>query len=474
MCKGNTYFFVAIGLLCVGFMHTVFAREAYLVPFSREDCEVSSCIEEECDQFLDAIESYDLSTVHQVVQASPYMIRHYGHIALQCAISRGFIDIVDLLLNAEAQVNGQNMLGHTPLMVASSHGFIDIAHILLDAGADVNMCDSRGDTAFVFAAGEGHTHVVQLLLDEGAGINVRNEVGDGALLLASFKGHIDTVRLLLDAGADINECNNKDYTPLAAASLEGHIDVVRLLLDAGAKLDGHSYRKPLDVWSAATEGHADIVDILLDAYELAEAQKNNAFPYVSNFPEGLYPDSSFSEDTFDLDTASMAFNSEPIFVNVDDFPSLRRISYYYVALRGAVYGGHKGIVRKVFARNDKAKEGIDEGDVKGATMLMIAAQAGSIDIVRMLLDAGACAVILDCDMKNAQDHALENGHDEIAALIGNHIHETSKCQPFLRYLGIEKLSFVLRAPSYMQRVAMLSDFDQEQPDEWIQIEMCNF
>ena len=60
---------------------------------------------------------------------------------------------------------------------------------------------------------------------------------------------------------------------------------------------------------------------------------------------------------------------------------------------------------------------INVQEENGLTPLMVAAQAGHIEIVRILLDAGANPYITDNRGFNAENHALLYGHVEIAELI---------------------------------------------------------
>jgi len=49
-------------------------------------------------------------------------------------------------------------------MLAASHGRSDMVELLLDAGADVNARDEEGSTALMCACEHGYTNIIQLLL----------------------------------------------------------------------------------------------------------------------------------------------------------------------------------------------------------------------------------------------------------------------------------------------------------------------
>lgn len=85
--------------------------------------------------------------------------------------------------------------GWTPLHEASNHGFVEIVQMLIRAGADVNdsggvNCD--GVTSLHDAAANGHVAIVQLLLENGADPNLLTKSGETALdCLESWRKRVD-------------------------------------------------------------------------------------------------------------------------------------------------------------------------------------------------------------------------------------------------------------------------------------------
>jgi len=71
--------------------------------------------------------------------------------------------------------------GQTALMLAVSHGRLEMVRMLLDAQADVNAQDDDGSTALMCATEHGYTEIVKLLLahddiDANMADNVRRRV----------------------------------------------------------------------------------------------------------------------------------------------------------------------------------------------------------------------------------------------------------------------------------------------------------
>ncbi len=110
----------------------------------------------------------------------------YGNTALMHASSLDRPEIVEMLLNAGADVNSRNFFYEsTALMCAAENGRANIVEILLNRGADVNAQDGYGNTALVYAAMYGFLDVVQMLLEYGANVDAQTQSGKTALMIAS-------------------------------------------------------------------------------------------------------------------------------------------------------------------------------------------------------------------------------------------------------------------------------------------------
>ncbi|OCK89478.1 ankyrin, partial [Cenococcum geophilum 1.58] len=94
--------------------------------------------------------------------------------------------------------------GRTALQAAAGKGNIELVQILVDAGADVNIppANERGYTALQAAAIGGYVRIAQLLLNTKADVNAASAIirGRTALEGAAEHGRIDMLQLLLNAG----------------------------------------------------------------------------------------------------------------------------------------------------------------------------------------------------------------------------------------------------------------------------------
>ena len=176
--------------------------------------------------------------VHLLVEQRRGFLRSstFGGAVLHKAVKKGSEDLTEFVLAQGADVNSQNNQGQTPLSVAVRYGQFGLAHVLLEGGADVDSLDKKGRTPLSYAAEWGKHEIVQLLLREGANINSLDESGRTPLSYASEDHRHETVQLLLKAGADVNCGNKSGETPLYFAASEGDHKIVQMLLEKGATM----------------------------------------------------------------------------------------------------------------------------------------------------------------------------------------------------------------------------------------------
>ncbi len=102
-----------------------------------------------------------------------------GYTALGLAASTGSVEVVQALLDANAQraahppsaVNAKQRGGNTPLTLASAKGRSDVVRLLLAAKADVSAADDNGKTALMLALENDHAEVADLLRSATAALS---------------------------------------------------------------------------------------------------------------------------------------------------------------------------------------------------------------------------------------------------------------------------------------------------------------
>ena len=147
----------------------------------------------------------------------------------------GQSQVLELLLEKDADVDAKDEYGQTPLLWAAWNGHEAVVKLLLEKGAELETEDSSGQTPLLWAAWNGHEAVVKLLLEKGAELETKSSYGQTPLLWAARNGHEAVVKLLLEKGAELETKDSSGRTPLSYAALKGHEAVVKLLLEKGAK-----------------------------------------------------------------------------------------------------------------------------------------------------------------------------------------------------------------------------------------------
>jgi|GEM_PF-5020427 len=128
-----------------------------------------------------------------------------------------------------------------PLLFATFGGSTDIMQVLLDAGADINAASPNGLTPLIVASQLGNEDTVKFLLAAGAIIDKCTNQRETALMAAAMWGHVGIVRILLAAGASATIYDSKgrsarDYILIGqellkdrTASPEDDVLILRLL-----------------------------------------------------------------------------------------------------------------------------------------------------------------------------------------------------------------------------------------------------
>jgi ankyrin repeat protein len=159
-----------------------------------------------------------------------------------------------------AKTNASN----TALLDAVKSGDSGSLRELLSKKVDPNAADADGSTGLHWAAYRADLESLEALTGAGADPNRANQFGSTPLLLAAKAPNSALVKVLLDKGADASRAAPDGDTPLMAASRAGRTATVELLLQHGAnpntaEKDGGQTA----LMMAAYENHLDTARLLL-------------------------------------------------------------------------------------------------------------------------------------------------------------------------------------------------------------------
>ncbi|KAL6112900.1 tanc1 [Pungitius sinensis] len=243
------------------------------------------------------------------------VVGHAPILAVHAHLGHG--EMVALLLEMGAPVEGAADSGMTPLCLAAAAGHVDIVSLLCKKGAKVGHADKSSQCALVHAALKGHAEIVSILLgpDWGAEspsdpqqhhsndtVTEKAAAAQQALTAAASVGHTQVVKSLLDLkdeqlavqmdahdslwgetvlsaaagrgrtevcafllerGAGLEIPNRRGMAPLLSASKHGHTQVVEMLLKEGADIEVHEKQGRTALMLAASEGHTSTAELLL-------------------------------------------------------------------------------------------------------------------------------------------------------------------------------------------------------------------
>ena len=164
-----------------------------------------------------------------------------GTTPLHFAVRNGSLATVHALLDAGADANALDAHGTALHAGRSAEDRVAIVDALLEAGVDVNLVGEEFATTLLMESvgvmwGDSSGQLALRFLRRGADPNARNSIGGTALHQATHKGP-DVYRVLLDAGADPTAVDDWGRSPLHHVAGFGEQAVIPMLVEAGADLD---------------------------------------------------------------------------------------------------------------------------------------------------------------------------------------------------------------------------------------------
>lgn len=257
----------------------------------------------------------------------------------------------------------------TALHAAAEHARADVATALLAAGAAADCVDSRGEAIFVTAC--QHALVVGQFLAAGADPNTASPSdGRTALMAVCTTDNRGAVRKLLAAGADVSATNFAGQTALMKAAQRGALGAVEMLLASPSANVRAVDRAGISALHMACEGQSlQIPTLLIRAgADINQASNDGHTPLMMACrPDGLGVLKALIEAGAEAGAASESGET----------------ALMLVAENCHSEGGE-------FAEElIEAGAPVDAVDCEGRSAADIAAAAGNLEALEILLDAGA-------------------------------------------------------------------------------------
>jgi len=313
---------------------------------------------------------------------------------LHSAVSGGYLDIVDFLIAAGADVNAQDSQMRAPLHLACYDGHREIAEKLISHGANLEARFANGATPLFWTVPGGHTEVFELLVKKGADIDVKVDNGANLLHTCALYGKKDMAKILIEKGADVNRTSDDGTRPINYAVARGHMEVLKLLIDKGADMNAGDDRGYTPLRISIMLGKSEVVQTLL--------------------AKGADPNRRNDDGTTPLHDAATEGHAAPAELLIANGAKVdAKDAKGHTPLHLAANHGHKDIVTLLVTQGAE----VNVQDENGDTALHGAAWKGDKEIVELLIVHKADENAKNKDGKAPLDNALKQGHTEICDIL---------------------------------------------------------
>ncbi|KAK3106124.1 hypothetical protein FSP39_013189 [Pinctada imbricata] len=197
-----------------------------------------------------------------------------GMSALCYAAAEGHCEILKMLCLKNARLSHVDKSGQCPAVHAAMHGHLEALAYLLQcdwSAYDGQLTKTEAmQQALVAAAATGHCNIIDYLVRanmnmvEGFGLTCCDTLlGETAMTAACSHGQKDTVSYLIDQGSSMHQANAKSFTPLLCAVDSGRWEIADMLLGMGAPLEQTDKYGRTSLMIASYKGHIGVLEMLL-------------------------------------------------------------------------------------------------------------------------------------------------------------------------------------------------------------------
>ncbi|KAM8927100.1 E3 ubiquitin-protein ligase MIB2 isoform 2-T2 [Pelodytes ibericus] len=209
----------------------------------------------------------NVAKVREILQKHPDKvdIRNQGRTALHVASFLGYIEVLKVLLQANANIDLKDDEGDCALHYAAYGNQAAVTRVLLAKGANRELLNNAKFSALYIAVNKGFTELVQVLCIHNCTINIQDSNGDTPLHCAIADDLRSIIEILTDVpNIDFTVLNNQGFNLLHHSALKGSVMAVRKILERARQLVDSKKEDGFTALHLATlNNHQEVVDILI-------------------------------------------------------------------------------------------------------------------------------------------------------------------------------------------------------------------
>ncbi|XP_067887442.1 transient receptor potential cation channel, subfamily N, member 1 isoform X6 [Heterodontus francisci] len=318
-----------------------------------------------------------------------HMPNKSGAVCLHAAARRGHTAVVKALLQKGAHVDAKTKDCYTALHIAVQHCKPMVVQTLLGFGAQVQLKGGKAQETplHIAARVKDGEKVAEMLLKSGADVNAEQENGETAMHVAARHGNLKMIQALIEEGGDLTWQSKDGENPLHIAVRHCHINVVEEILN----------------YLTNERGHIEAVACVNQENKEGETSLHLAAEIKKDMIH-------FQQEDTRLVKILMEYEA--------DITATTKLTHE-TPLHYCAHVGNADVLLEIvkYISSNRIQQAINKQSKNGCSPLLLAAERGHTEMVKILLLNHARVDVFDEHGKAGLHLAAENGHDQISDIL---------------------------------------------------------